>query len=103
MTLDPLVGSTNAVGAAIDRPSVAARQGSADGADFRKFLLENLNKVNAMQQESQDAVQKLQTGEEQDITKVMSAVDKANVAFQTLMAVRNKLMDSYDSIMQMRV
>lgn len=102
MALDRIIGVPNPGG--LTQPgSIAERQGAADGVDFRKFLLDNLNKVNSMQLESHQAVQDLQTGAEEDITKVMTAVEKADVAFQTLMAVRNKLMDSYDAIMQMRV
>jgi len=76
---------------------------TADGAAFRDFLLNNLEKVNQMQSEADTAVNDLVTGNETDITKVMSAVEKADVAFQTLMAVRGKLVDSYKEIMQMRL
>ena len=65
---------------------------TADGAEFRDFLLE-----------ANTAVEDLVTGNETDITKVMSAVEKADVAFQTLMAVRGKLVDSYKEIMQIRL
>ncbi len=76
---------------------------TADGAEFRDFLLNNLEKVNQMQSEANTAVEDLVTGNETDITKVMSAVEKADVAFQTLMAVRGKLVDSYKEIMQIRL
>ena len=76
---------------------------TADGAEFRDLLLNNLEKVNQMQSEANTAVEDLVTGNETDITKVMSAVEKADVAFQTLMAVRGKLVDSYKEIMQIRL
>lgn len=76
---------------------------SVDGAGFRDFLLDNLEKVNQMQSEAHSAVEGLVTGRETDITKVVGAVEKADVAFQTLMAVRSKLVDSYKEIMQMRL
>lgn len=76
---------------------------TAGGAEFRDFLLNNLEKVNQMQSEANTAVEDLVTGNETDITKVMSAVEKADVAFQTLMAVRGKLVDSYKEIMQIRL
>lgn len=78
-------------------------QQSVDGAGFRDFLLDNLEKVNQMQNEAHSAVEGLVTGQETDITKVVGAVEKADVAFQTLMAVRGKLVDSYKEIMQMRL
>jgi len=103
--MEPLVGIPDPVGGAgpaLERRR-ADRAGPSDGADFRQFLLDNLNKVNDLQLQSDRAIQDLATGDEQDITRVMTAVEKANVAFQTLMAVRNKIIDSYDAIMQMRV
>lgn len=74
-----------------------------DGSGFRDFLLDNLEKVNQMQSEAHSAVEGLVTGTETDITKVVGAVEKADVAFQTLMSVRNKLVESYKEIMQMRL
>ncbi len=74
-----------------------------DGADFKKFLADNLNRVNEMQVDADKAVENLITGKETDITKVMGAVEKADVAFKTLMAVRNKLVESYQDILRMRV
>ncbi len=79
-------------------------QGDAvDGGGFRDFLLDNLEKVNQMQSEAHSAVEGLVTGTETDITKVVGAVEKADVAFQTLMSVRNKLVESYKEVMQMRL
>lgn len=75
----------------------------ADGADFKKYLLDNLNKVNEMQVDADKAVENLLTGKETDITKVMGAVEKADVAFQTLMAVRNKLVESYQEVLRIRL
>jgi flagellar hook-basal body complex protein FliE len=74
-----------------------------DYATFRDFLINNLERVNQMQSEADTAVDDLVTGRETDITKVMSAVEKADVAFQTLMAVRGNRVDSYTEIMQLRL
>ena len=74
-----------------------------DGAGFKQFLTDNLNRVNEMQVDADKAVENLINGKETDITKVMGAVEKADVAFKTLMAVRNKLVESYQDILRMRV
>lgn len=93
--IGPLQGAGN-------KPKVPASQ-VTDGADFKKFLMDNLNRVNEMQAEADDLVHDMAVGKEQDINKVMGAVEKADVAFQTLMAVRNKLVESYQEILRMRV
>ena len=75
----------------------------ASGEEFRRFLLDNLNRINEMQREADQAVEDLASGKETDITRVMGAVEKADVAFQTLMAVRNKLVEAYQEILRMRI
>ncbi|MCX7935516.1 MAG: flagellar hook-basal body complex protein FliE [Planctomycetota bacterium] len=75
----------------------------AGGEEFRRFLLDNLNRINEMQREADQAVEDLASGKETDITRVMGAVEKADVAFQTLMAVRNKLVEAYQEILRMRI
>lgn len=103
MSLNPIQpGGLGNVGKVNDS-TPATSKGPADGADFKKFLLDNLNKVNEMQVDADKAVENLVTGKEMDITKVMGAVEKADVAFQTLMAVRNKLVESYQDILRMRI
>lgn len=100
MPIDPVTGRLAGIGAETAAPQ---RAEPSTGAEFKRFLLDNLNKVNTMQQDAGKLVTDLVMGEEQDITKVMTAVEKADVAFQTLMAVRNKLIDSYQEIMRMRI
>ncbi|MDR3211233.1 MAG: flagellar hook-basal body complex protein FliE [Planctomycetota bacterium] len=83
--------------------SPQARRESASGTEFKQFLLDNLNKLNSMQEDAGKMVSDLVTGNEQDIGKVVTAVEKASVAFDTLLAVRNKLVDSYQDILRLRL
>ena len=102
MPIDPLTGRLEGIGRAGDAKA-PQHTSQADGEDFNKYLLDNLNKVNTMQQDAGKMVTDMVMGREQDITKVMTAMEKASVAFDTLMAVRNKLVESYQEIMRMRV
>ena len=101
MAIDPITGKLEAIGRNDVKPP--QHTDPADGGEFKKFLLDNLNKVNTMQADAGKIVTDLVMGNEQDITKVMTAVEKADVAFQTLMAVRNKLVESYQEILRMRI
>lgn len=103
MALDPITGNLEGVSRSISDPRTPAHADPATGAEFKQFLLDNLNKVNTMQQDAGKMVTDLVMGNEQDITKVMTAMEKASVAFQTLMSVRNKLVESYQEILRMRV
>ena len=102
MALDPLTSRIDGLNRAAENKPPQHTEPSS-GEDFKKFLLDNLNKVNTMQQDAGKMVSDLVMGKEQDITKVMTAVEKADVAFQTLMAVRNKIVESYQEILRMRI
>ena len=43
------------------------------------------------------------TGETDNMAEVLSAINKADIAFDLLMEMRNKLTDAYREIQQMRV
>ncbi|MFH0911814.1 MAG: flagellar hook-basal body complex protein FliE [Planctomycetota bacterium] len=104
MTLDPL--SPLQGGEGIGRiPGIGGSDGSSPvrGAAFKKFLLDSLDQVNRMQQESEAAQEALATGRTDDITGVMNAVEKADIAVQTVMAVRNKLIEAYQEVLRMQI
>ena len=48
-------------------------------------------------------MQKLVTGQTNNVAEVFAAVNKAGIAFDLLMEIRNKLTDAYQEIQQMRV
>ncbi len=73
------------------------------GVDFKDLLLDKLDEVNRLQTEAGKSVEKRVTGETQNMAEVFSAVRKADVAFSLLMEIRNKLMDAYEQVQQMRV
>lgn len=73
------------------------------GKDFQSLLMDNLNEVNRLQREADQGVAALMTGETDDVAEVMTAVNKAGIAFDLLMEVRNKLLDAYREIQEMRV
>ena len=92
------VGPTAAPGAT---RSPARPQGGAD--DFASLIKEQLQKVSEMQNEAQENVEKLLTGQTENVTEVFTAARKAEVAFSLLMEIRNKLVDAYEEFKNMRV
>jgi len=99
--INPLQGG-DGVGKARD---VGRSDGSppADAQNFKQFLLDSLDQVNQLQQESELAQEALATGRTDDVTQVMSAVEKADIAFNTMMAVRNKLVEAYQEVLRMQI
>lgn len=87
----------------VQSPASSGATTGADGKSFKDTLLDSLNEVNRLQQEASDGVEKLATGQTDDFAGVFSAVRKADVAFSMLMEMRNKLVEAYQEIQQMRV
>ncbi len=75
----------------------------APAKDFKAYLMESLEQVNKLQTEADAGVQKLLTGETDNMAEVFTATRKAGVAFDLLMEIRNKLTEAYQELRQMRV
>ena len=81
----------------------SAGKGVADGNEFGNFLSEQLGEVNDLQMQADTSINELATGKSEDVHATMIAMQKADVSFRLLMAVRNKLLDAYDEVMRMQV
>jgi flagellar hook-basal body complex protein FliE len=68
------------------------------GASFADTLKKSINEVARLQQDASRAVEDLATGRTEDVTGVMTAMEKSELAFKTLLAIRGKLMDAYEEI-----
>jgi flagellar hook-basal body complex protein FliE len=73
------------------------------GKSFGDTLTEAVSKVNEMQQEADIKMQQLATGENTNISEVMIAAEKADIALKLMMSVRSKMIDAYQEIMKMQV
>ena len=70
---------------------------------FKEVLAEAIGEVQRLQTEADASIKQLVAGEIKDVTEAMIAVEKADVAFQTMMVVRNKIVAAYEEIMRMQV
>ena len=62
-----------------------------------------LNSLNTSQTESDNLVQKLSLGENVDLHQVMIGMEQNSVNFQVVLAMRDKLVDSYREVMRMNI
>lgn len=79
------------------------RAESAEGPSFRELLLRSIQEVNSMQQAADQAVERLMLGEEVTPAEVLTAVQKADIAFKLMIQIRNKLVQAYQEIQNIRV
>ncbi len=87
-------------GGAVTGKSMSKPSGASSFSDMLKA---GIDEVNRLQQDASQAVQDLATGRTEDMSGVMTAVEKSDVAFQMLLAIRAKLMDAYEEIKNMQV
>ena len=90
---------------AIEKPPVQAPAtgASSNGASFIDNLKEALGSVNEAIKSSDQAAQKMASGQASNLHDVMIAMEKADVSLRTLTAVRGKILDAYHEIMKMPV
>ncbi len=77
--------------------------GPSGGESFGDVLKGMLSETNKLQTDAAEIAQKFATGEIDDIHDVMIAAEKAGVAFELVMEIRNKLIESYQELMRMQV
>lgn len=70
---------------------------------FRDLLIGSIGEVNMLQQNADKAVETLMTGGEIGTAEVLTAVQKADIAFKMLMQMRNKLVGAFQEIQNIRV
>jgi flagellar hook-basal body complex protein FliE len=85
----------------IIRPRSPASSGQ--GENFGDLLKSAISTANELQKQSDVEIQKLMAGETQDLHTTLIAVQKADLSFQMMMQVRNKIVQAYQEIMRMQV
>jgi len=74
-----------------------------DGPSFGDLLKQALQEVNEAQHVAEQEARNLMTGESTDMHSAILAVQKADVSFQMMMAVRSKLIEAYREVMRMQM
>jgi flagellar hook-basal body complex protein FliE len=91
---EPSAGLGKAAGEAIGETS--------NGGSFGAMLKDALNSVAASGQKSDAQTQAMVAGKA-DMVDVVTAVSETEVAVETMVAVRNKVIEAYQSIMSMPI
>jgi len=87
-----------------DSPASLGGAGSAGStASFSDMLKNSIDEVSRLQQDASQAVEDLMTRKSENVTGVMTAMEKSDLAFKTLLAIRSKLMDAYEEIKNISV
>ena len=87
-------GGTHSIAAQADRATASS--------PFADLITDAVGQVNQLEQQAQTAVTGLITGSGVDVHQAMIATQKADMAFELVLAVRNKAVQAYQSVMSMQ-
>ena len=93
------LGSLGSIGSIGGLPKLSSLQpADSQGGGFGAVLSTALQKVNELEDGANQQVGNLLKGGNTDMSTVMIAVEKADVAFQMMMQVRNKIVNAYQDV-----
>jgi flagellar hook-basal body complex protein FliE len=99
--LDQLGAAAPAQAPASVQPSTTAQ---STGSDSFPSMLGNLvGEVVQKQADASDTANALLSGKNVSLHQTMISMEEANVSFQLMVEVRNKLLDSYQELMRMQM
>ncbi|MBP1729678.1 MAG: flagellar hook-basal body complex protein FliE [Deltaproteobacteria bacterium] len=79
-------------------------KGPAKGdSSFVDTLKDSIKRVGELEKEADKEMEKLAKMETDDISSTMMAIEKADLTFQLMMQVRNKIISAYEELMRMQV
>lgn len=96
--MDP-VSSLRIVPADYSQPAAAE---SSEGGEFVESLRHAIDEAESLHQAAEEKVSAVMSGEGGDVHNAMIAVEKADLSFQLMMQVRNKIVEAYQEISRMQ-
>jgi flagellar hook-basal body complex protein FliE len=71
-------------------------------APFADLLTDAVGQVNQLEDQARIAVDRMMTGSDVDVHQAMIATQKASMAFELALAVRNKAVQAYQTVIGMQ-
>ena len=83
-------------------PGLAPAADGTEAMPFADLMTDAVGEVNRLQDQAGKAVRGLMTGTGVDVHQAMIATQKASMAFELALAVRNKAVQAYQQVMSMQ-
>jgi flagellar hook-basal body complex protein FliE len=96
--MSSLISALGSLGSISGLPKLPSLQPADAQGGFGAVLSSALEKVNELDTGADQQIGTLLKGGNADMSTVMIAVEKADVAFQLMMQVRNKIVSAYQDI-----
>lgn len=92
-------------GAALRTPAISPLESTVSAAvpaPFSDLLTDAVGQVNQLETQAQSAIEGLMSGSGVDVHQAMIATEKADMAFELALAVRNKAVQAYQQVLGMQ-
>jgi flagellar hook-basal body complex protein FliE len=81
----------------------ASGSAQSTAGSFQSVLSDVIGRVDQFQQNSQNAIGKYLSGEDEEVNKVALATQNAETRFELFLQVRNKVISAYQEVMRMQM
>ena len=86
-----------------DDPLALPTPASPGSAEFSNALKDAVERVDASQKAADGQVEAFIAGEQENLHEVVIAMNEAQLSFQLMTQVRNRLLETYQELMRMQV
>jgi flagellar hook-basal body complex protein FliE len=97
------IGSVSGVAERAGLSLPVKEQAEVSGMKFGEMLQSSLDRVDQLQAAADQSIDDLTTGRSTDIHSTMIAVQKADIALEMALTIRNKLLTAYETIMRTQI
>jgi flagellar hook-basal body complex protein FliE len=98
--VSPVSGIAPVTAGGIVAPAAA---GSSSGAAFQNVFEKAVAGVQDLRQNADQGIERFLAGDGEELHTVVMATQKAELAFELLLQVRNKVVSAYQEIMRMQI
>lgn len=98
----PLSGIISGIGS-IALPQINSTSSGASSNAFSGVLNDAMSTINNLQKDADSSVNKFLSGENDDLHTTILATQRAEMAFELGLQVRNKVVNAYQEVMKMQL
>ena len=81
----------------------ASQAAEVSPSNFKDLLKKALGDLNATQVRANEAIKSLATGGEENLHDIIISMEKAGMTLQYAIQIRNKMLEAYQSVIQMQI
>lgn len=97
------IGAINPALKSIAQQATKLSEAPGQGEDFGKMLMDVIKDVNSAQTNASEMQNAFMTGQNVELHELMISMERAGLAMELTLQVRNKLLDAYQEISRMQV